>query len=175
VRRRLERRIEALRDGAISKGRADRLRELVSREPEASRVFERTETLGRAVRDACPDPPSAPDPEALILSLRAGLRDIDRELATLPLWRRGLDRVADRMRPALMAGATAAALVVLVALPPLIESPEAVAQPKTAVRSLRQLATPVVVLEGGDGATIIWVLDPANPDLSLGHGPEGWA
>jgi hypothetical protein len=107
--------------------------------------------------------------------LRAGLREIDRDLEALPLWRRGLDRVADRMRPALVAGATAAALIVLVALPPLIRSPEAVAQTKTAVRSLRQLATPVVVLQGGDGTTIIWVLDPESPDLSFEHVAEGWA
>jgi hypothetical protein len=175
VRRRLERRIEALRDGAISKRRADRLHDLIGREPEASRVFQRTEVLGRAVRDAYPDPPRGPDPEALIVRLRAGLREIDRDLEALPLWRRGLDRVADRMRPALVAGATAAALIVLVALPPLIRSPEAVAQTKTAVRSLRQLATPVVVLQGGDGTTIIWVLDPESPDLSFEHVAEGWA
>jgi hypothetical protein len=43
------------------------------------------------------------------------------------------------------------------------------------VRSLRQLGTPVMVLRGANGATIIWVFDVADPDLSLGGVAGAWS
>ena len=81
MRRRLHRRIEALRDGALAPRRARLAREQLESDPEAARVLRRTEALGRAIHDSWTEGPPGPDPEALVERLRPGLARIDRELA----------------------------------------------------------------------------------------------
>jgi hypothetical protein len=177
VRGRVHRRIEALRDGALSDDAARKLRQKVDQEPEAARVLEQTELLGRAIREAWNDGPPAPDPDRLIAQFRPGLARIDRELADHGRGRRLFDRVFPLRRPAVTLAAAAAALALFIGLPsifPLVESSGvAHAETATVIRSLRQQDKPVLVLEGADGATIIWVLDEEDPDISSGSPSRG--
>jgi hypothetical protein len=184
MRRRLHRRIEALRDEALPPHRAQPLRERLESDPEAAHIFRRTEALGQAIREAWTDAPPGPDPEALLARLRPDLARADREIAEQGAKWHLLDRVkawlVGARRPVLAAGAAAAAVTLLVLLPPLMRviPPAGVARAEdtTVVRSLRQQEKSVFVLEGGDGATIIWVLDEGIPESSS-RTPlaEGWA
>jgi hypothetical protein len=184
MRGRLHRRIEALRDGALPPRRARLVRERLESDPEAARILRRTEALGRAIHEAWTEGPPGPDPEALVERLRPGLARIDRELAEEGTGRRLLDRVVAWLvgarGPVLATGAFAAALALLVFLstflPVIPPSGVARAEETTVVRSLRQQGNSVFVLEGEDGATIIWVLDEGNPDTSSRtYLVDGWA
>jgi hypothetical protein len=78
------------------------------------------------------------------------------------------------------AGAAAAAVLLILLLPPIFsDAPTpgiARAEGATAVRSLRQQMDPVLVFEGGDGVTIIWIFEQPEPDLSSGDSMMGgWA
>lgn len=177
MRMRDERRIQALRDGALSSRVAARLRERIRDDAEAQRLLRSTEGLGRALR-ALDDAPTGPDPDAWMRRIRAGLREVDAEVERLPAWRRLLDRSGERLRPTLAVGAAATALVLLTLFSPVgIDGPAGpgVARAGTTVRSVRDLGTPVIVLEGGDGTTIIWLVDPDDADLSRTHPFEGLA
>jgi hypothetical protein len=82
------------------------------------------------------------------------------------------------MRPALVAGAVAAALLALTLIWPILPTtpgPGVAHAADTTVRSLRQLGTPVMVLTGASGSTIIWIFDEADPDLSLGGVAGAWS
>ena len=184
MRGRLHRRIEALRDGALPPRRTRQLRERLERDPEAARILRRTEALGRAVREAWTEGPPGPDPEALVARLRPDLAPIDREIAEGRPSQRLLERIGHPLlgsrRPVFAAGAVAAALALIVLLPTLLPviPPAGVARAEdaTVVRSLWQQENPVFVLEGEDGATIIWVLDEGDPDTSSRTSfSEGWA
>lgn len=166
--RRMRRRLEALRDGALPLDASRRLSESLRDDPLATRILEETEVLGGAVREAWREGPPARDPERLIAELRPGLARIDRELAGRGGARRLLDRLVSwpPRVPTLATGAIAAALALVVLLPPLLRTSPVLADPTTLVRSLRQQEMPVFVLNGGDGTTIIWVIDEEDPDLS---------
>ncbi len=178
MRRRLERRIEAFRDGGLPGPQARRIKARVEQDMEAARILGRTDALGQLVREAWTEGPEGPDPDALIDHLRPGLLRVDRELADRPIWRPPIERAARWIRPAVFAGATAAALFALTILPTLYPPAEGpgVAQADTPVRSLRAPGAAVMVIEGGDGVTIIWVLDQEDiPDSSRQSRPGGWA
>jgi hypothetical protein len=176
VRVRDRRRIEAFRDGALPPDAARRLRQRMQEDVEAARVVEQTEVLGRAVREAWTDGPSGPDSEWLLAQVRPGLARIDRELAEEGGLRTIRDRAARWLMPVWNArwavSAAAAGLALLLLLPtllPVTQTPGlAHAEAGTVIRSLQQQERPVLVLEGADGATIIWVLDEEDPDVSSG-------
>ena len=174
--RRLRRRLEALRDGALPLEASRRLSESVRNDPLATRVLEETELLGRAVRESWREGPPAGNPDRLIAELRPGMARIDRELGERGSSVRILDRLLSWMPPApsLAAGAMVAALALVVLLPPLLRTSPVLVEPTTLVQSLRQREQPVFVLNGGDGTTIIWVLDEEDPDLSEGTSVGGW-
>ncbi|MEE8559055.1 MAG: hypothetical protein V3T14_14320 [Myxococcota bacterium] len=176
MKRRLRRRLEALRDGALPLDVARRLSESLRDDPLATRILQETEVLGRAVREAWRDGPPAPDPERLIAKLRPGLARIDRELAGRGGARQLLDRLVSwpPRVPTLVTGVMAAALALVVLLPPLLRTSPVLVEPTTQVLSLRQKENAVFVLNGWDGTTIIWVLDEEDPDLSEATSVGGW-
>jgi hypothetical protein len=173
--RRLVRRVEAFRDGALSPKQASRVRDRLERDSDAADVLRRTEALGRVIHETWTDAPPAPDTESLLARLRPGLGRVDRQLEERSFPTRLGERLwagVPSLRPmAVPAGIAAAVVGLLLLLPPLFPNigGPGIAQASTEVRSLRSpQSVTVFVLEGGEGCAIIWVVEreAADPDLS---------
>ena len=191
MRRTSERRLDAYRDGELSPGHRQRVEQRLAGDPEAARRVADTEQMGRAIRSAWSDGPPVPPADYLIAALRPEMRRIDRELAEDGALPRLLGRLRHAFRPA-PAGvfAVACALLLYLALPSLFPAEPAaplVAQAPTVLAAaveaeeefapiydLAQSDQALMILQGEDGSTVIWVLDEPEP-LSAAPAADGWA
>lgn len=191
MRRRLEDKISLYRDGELPERERGRVEKRVARDPLARSYLGRVNWLGKRVRDSWKEGPPAPSPEYLISTLRPQMDRVDRELRSERL-SRGLAWLRHSLRPApsfALAGAVALLLFVTLPVEPPTEvvAPEAV-QPApraiaiadrgplsdTPIYDLAEGDSPLMILEGADGSTLIWILD--EPDqLSYGIAAEEWA
>jgi anti-sigma factor RsiW len=191
-RRRLEKQVEAYRDGALPASQVERLRRQLETDAEARVALARHEALGRLTREAWRDGPTAPAPEHLISMLRPAMARIDAELDDVRLrrWRGWLTPF-----PVAALGAAAAAILAFAILDPGTPLPSdpsqrqaaapvheaapssppveavAVAQPEPQgeipVYDLAQGDSPLMLFEDG-GTTFIWLIEPerSKDDLS---------
>lgn len=190
MKRRDEKRIEALLDGAAREGDE----RWVGADAERAAYLSRTRALGRVISEAWTEGPPAPSPEYVISALRPEMARIDAERAARRPLRRVSERASQWLRPlpiAALAGAAGLALVVLTSLNPPPDSSSAIrlgaaeslaAAPvarsadfdsPTTIYDLAQGNSPVMIFEADDGATVLWMLE--DEGLSgLGVAP-GWA
>jgi anti-sigma factor RsiW len=192
VKRRLEKKLWAYRDGDLSERARARVEQRVDRDPEVASALRDAGVLGDAIRGAWNEGPCAPAPEYLIAALRPELTLIDEELrAPGPLGRavHALRSALSPMPAAVLAGACGLAL--LIAVPSLFVPPGSGSVPNTVARyrvlpvivgesssetpiyDLAQGESPLMILEGEDGSTLIWILD--EPDQVSGVSGKGWA
>jgi hypothetical protein len=192
MRRRLERRVDAYRDGGASPRARAALERRATPGSEADRLLRDREALGSAIREAWTEGPPAPAPAAWIADLRRGLAAVDAELE-----REGpLTALLGRFRefrlqpvPVLAVGAAAAAVLAVLLIPtdgeresaPIATAFEAGAEP---IRVAEADQAEVYDLQG-DGlvmvfdeleATLIWVVEEPDDLSGRFSGPdEGWA
>jgi anti-sigma factor RsiW len=117
-----DKRVSAYADGALEGTRRTRLERELDRDPALRETLERTQSLGRLVRDAWTDGPPAPPTDFLIASLRSQLTAIDRERRARPAWQQALEHARVKLGhwfgPVPIATSAAAAfLLALVLLP----------------------------------------------------------
>jgi anti-sigma factor RsiW len=200
---RLERRIQAYLDGALSPSESQRLERVIARNEEASRSLESNRALGAAIRAAWTDGPPSPTADALLRAIRPELTAIDREVPSRPSIRAALGHIGSLLQPLrvpVLAGTVAAvAFLMFVAIPPDEQStssqPPALSgsqEPMTAlppvpptppltvavadtIYDLDQGDGSVTIFEGDEGATIIWVGEDEDEISRLDAGLEGWA
>jgi hypothetical protein len=100
---RLERAIEAYRDGALSPRRRRKIEGILERDGDAQRHLEEGRALGRLIRQAWNEGPPSPPPERFLAAIRADLQRIDaerarsrrsRRLVLRPVWLRPLPYLA---------------------------------------------------------------------------------
>ncbi len=195
MRRSLERRLDAYRDGAVSAGERGRLERRIAADPLAAGRVREIELLGRAVRGAWTEGPNPPSAEYLIASLRPELRRFDAELAR----EGGLALLLGRLRdgllgfrpvPAAALGACAA-LLIFFAFPAQFAPPEGVTLRETQLRDfalpepepavvmpiydLAQGESALMILAGEDGSTVIWILEDPEQLSSAPLVADRWA
>jgi anti-sigma factor RsiW len=201
-RSRLERKLQAYLDGALSASDRRRLERLIERDAEVRRSLERNRALGAALRTAWTGGPPAPPADALLRAIRPELAAIDRELESRPSLEAAFGQLGNLLRPLrvpVLAGTAAAvAFLIFIAIPPDGVAPPPPPAPPQAERPVAELppapeSAPVAVaaadtiyeldqgegsvtiLEGGEGATIIWVVEDEDEISRLDAGAEGWA
>ena len=187
MRERWRRQLEAYRDGALPIGRRERLERLLRSDPESAQALEEIESLGTAVRAAWTEGPPAPTPEYLIQALRPALARADAELVRPSRLRRALTDALDFVRPtpigALVASAAAVLLFILSYPQPLwdggsIDVPiETQLNVPRAIYDLGSVQVPILVFEGEDGSTFIWLVEDDAEEGLTRHWTEsdGWA
>ena len=187
MKRRTEKLLDAYRDGALAPRKRERVEQWLRGEAGARERVEQIDGIGRAVRAAWTDAPPAPAPEYLIAALRPELTRIDAELASDTLLRRVSGWLTELRRPlpaAALVGACALALFALLPadavqpnIPGLAQKFQIKAGGSVTASPFYDLAQgdkPLLIFEGKDGSTVIWVLD--DPDqLSRGSDSDGWA
>ncbi len=191
LRRSREQKVDAYRDGALSpRARAAFERRLAS-DAATQAQLRRSDALGRAVREIWSEGPPAPRVDLVIQALRPQMARADAELAKRASAARWISRVRDLLGPVPLAAAGAAALLALALASPALmqgfgiqgpgldgrgESGFAVSAagigvpsmaPPSAIYDLSQEGAPLMIFQGADGSTVIWILE--NPDQqSLG-------
>lgn len=173
--RRRELRIDAYRDGALSPRARAAFQRRLDADPEARIRLRRNEALGQVVREVWSDGPPAPRVDLMIQALRPQLAQIDAELAERPRLAYWLARARDVLGPVPLAVAGAAAVLALaLASPALFQGPAGgsvvstagIAAPglssPSAIYDLSQEGGSLMIFEGPDGSTVIWILE--NPD-----------
>jgi len=169
----LEKRLEAYRDGMTNARERARVEKVLARDPEAAAHLRTTEWLGRNVREAWGEGPPAPSPERILTMIRPALRQIDAERAAARETRWNW-RAAFAPLPVGALAATAALALFLIPFEielPRVQvasllAPQAV-QPvaheslesPSAIYDLAQGDKPVMVFEAQDGSTVIWLLE----------------
>lgn len=191
MKRARERRLDAFRDGELAPRARERVQRSLTRDPDAVRRVDDTERLGRAVRSAWSEGPPVPSADYLIAVLRPELRRIDRELEEEV---GAFSRLLGRLRLAVQPGPTGAlaaacALALFLALPTLFPDGPAVkiaafepawgvaaseSEEFAPIYDLAQSDRSLMILQGEDGSTVIWVLDEPEP-LSAAPNADGWA
>lgn len=180
LRRTREQRVDAYRDGALSaRARAAFERRLAS-DPGTQAQLRRSDALGRAVREIWSEGPPAPRVDLVIQALRPQMVRADAERASPTPAARWISHVRDLLGPVPLAAAGAAALLALaLAGPGLMQdfglqgsgSGSAVSAagfavpsmaPPSAIYDLSQEGAPLMIFQGADGSTVIWILE--NPD-----------
>ncbi len=115
----LEKRVSAYVDGALRGPKREQLERELGADSLLAQQVTRSRALGKLVREAWTEGPTAPAPEYLLAAIRPTLAEIDRERNARPAWQRALDsvfaRVAAALRPS-PAFATAAAVAFVAAL-----------------------------------------------------------
>jgi anti-sigma factor RsiW len=187
MKRRTEKLLDAYRDGALAPRKRERVEQWMRGEAGARERIEQIDGIGRAIRVAWTDAPPAPAPEYLIAALRPELARIDDELAGDGMLRRLSGWLSELFRPlpaAALVGACALALFALLPIDAAQPNIPGLAQ-KFQIRAGRSVTAspfydlaqgdrPLLIFEGADGATVIWVLD--DPDqLSFASDSDGWA
>ncbi len=188
MRRGLERRLDAYRDGALTASERERLAQRLAADPASARRVRSTEQLGEAVRLSWNEGPPSPSPEYLIAALRPELRRVEAELGRAGRLAGFAERLAHELRallpsPALGAAALAG-LLLFFTFPSLVEPPHGALPASTLTRfSVPETATiydlaqdemPLMILQDEDGAAVIWILE--NPEqLFQSPGVDGWA
>ena len=142
----VERWLDLYHDGELRGFRKWRFERLLRRNPGLQRELETRAQLGALIREAAPEPES-PD---LWAGIALGLQRAEDEVPS-PWWREWLRPL--RVAPVLAGAAAALALFVV----PSGEEPGI--QGEGVVRSIVSKGRPVVVLDDGEEATIIWFLD----------------
>lgn len=137
--------------------------------------------LARLVREAWSEGPAAPSVDRLLADLRHGLARIDRELEAVPArpgWRAVLQSLFAPAAVGGLAGAAAVAVLALVMLsgepgiaPTQASAPSRIAAVRPAsvddaspISDLHS-SSALLVFEGDDGSTVIWVVE-GNDDES---------
>ena len=118
MRRRIDRRIEAYHDGALSRSGRERVERLLRRDLAGGRHLQKTAALGGMIREAWTEGPPAPTPEHLIAALRPAMTRLDAERAAASLSERILEQLVSWARPAATAAVAGAAAVALFLLLP---------------------------------------------------------
>jgi anti-sigma factor RsiW len=88
----IDKRVSAYADGALDGARRARLERELEEDAELREGLQRTQALGRLVRDAWNEGPPAPSADFLLASLRSELAAIDRERRAQPAWQQALER-----------------------------------------------------------------------------------
>ena len=198
MRRRVEQRLAAYRDGEGSRRERRRAECRIEYDSEARRHVDRTEQLGRAVRDAWVEGPPPPAPEYLIAALRPELARVDEALVRdWPARALGWARWTFRPAPAFALVGGLALLLLFVQTPqdgadapglPADSAPTLAALPSsgallanTAIEPLEDTTiydlavgdSSLMILQGADGSTLIWILE--EPDRLSLAALDGWA
>ena len=118
MRRRVEKRIEAFRDGALSRSEDERVERLLRTDPASDRHLRQTKALGGMIREAWAEGPPGPTPEHLLAALRPAMARVDAERAEASLSERILEQLVSWARPAATAAVASAAAVALFLLLP---------------------------------------------------------
>ncbi len=118
MRRRVERRIEAYHDGALSRSERERVEALLRRDLASERHLHQTEAVRGMIREAWTEGPPAPTPEHLIAALRPAMARVDAERAAASRLERMLEQLVSWARPAATAAVAGAAAVALFLLLP---------------------------------------------------------
>jgi hypothetical protein len=188
MRRGLERRLDAYRDGALTTAERERLAQRLAADPASAERVRSTEQLGQAVRLSWTEGPPSPSPDYLIAALRPELRRVDAELGRAGRLIGFAERLVEELRallpsPALGAAALAG-LLMLFTFPSLVEPPHQAlpassltnfSVPETAtIYDLAQDEMSLMILQDEDGAAVIWILE--QPE-QLFEAPvvDGWA
>jgi len=184
--RRIERQLDALRDGLLKLPEAEDLERRLASDTEEGRRMRRTVALGDAVRIAWQEGPEVPAVEALLVRLRPALDRVDAEVRQPSALARAVAALRDGPEwvPALAtAGAAAGLVLALLAVQPVAtEAPTVVAQAlpereappierETVVYDLEQQGGAVLVFDA-EAATILWAGDGAE-DLTRSDLPSG--
>jgi hypothetical protein len=181
-RRRLERQLDALRDGLLDEREVGEIEHLLASPSNAGRFLRRTSALGSAVRGAWQDGPAAPPPERILTAIRPAMARIDAEVdapSRLTRWLASL-REAPRLALSLATVSVACVLVlaVLVARPPTdLESHPAVGVETERESPVYDLASESgsVMLYEADDVTILWMSEDED-EVSRQPTPRGgWA
>jgi anti-sigma factor RsiW len=185
-RRRLERQLDALRDGLLDEREAREVEHLLESSSDAGHFLRRTSALRSAVRDAWQDGPAAPPAEQILSALRPELDRVDAEVDAPSRLRRWLATVreAPRLAPSLATAGAALvlALAILVAPPPTgTESPSPeggqdapLSASESTVYDLVAESGSVMLYEADD-VTILWVSDDEDEVSRHGTPRAGWA
>ena len=88
----MDKRLSAYVDGVLPDARRARLEREMERDPALREALQRTQSLGRLVRDSWSEGPPAPPTDFVIASLRSQLHAIDRERRARPAWQQALER-----------------------------------------------------------------------------------
>jgi anti-sigma factor RsiW len=88
----MDKRLSAYVDGVLPDARRARLEREMERDPALREALQRTQSLGRLVRDSWSEGPPAPPTDFVIASLRSQLHGIDRERRARPAWQQALER-----------------------------------------------------------------------------------
>ena len=177
MRRSLEQRLDAYRDGALSEAECERLAKRLAADSESADRVRSTELLGQAVRLSWTEGPPAPAPEYLIAALRPELRRIDSELGRAGRLAGLAERLAHELRALLpsptFAAAALAGLLMLFTAPSLLEPPHGSLRASSLTNfSIPEVATiydlaqgeqPLMILQDEDGAAVIWILETPEP------------
>jgi len=135
----------------------------------------RENALGSLIRESWTEGPESPSPEMLIALLRPKLAEVDRERNARPGWMRIFDSARESFQAVPgFALAAACALAMLYFMPvdsvPNLADGTAAAsvtemQVENPVYPIYDLAgeKPLMILEGEDGSTVIWILDQPEP------------
>ncbi len=118
MRRRIDRRIEAYHDGALSRSAREKVERLLRKDLAGGRHLQKTAALGGMIREAWTEGPPAPTPEHLIAALRPAMTRLDAERAAASLSERILEQLVSWARPAATAAVAGAAAVALFLLLP---------------------------------------------------------
>ncbi len=179
MKRRLEQKIDAYRDGALSERGRDAFERRLAGAPDIQAHLRRSEALGRAVREVWGEGPPAPRVDLVIQALRPEMARVDAEnaqgaplVASLRDW---LGRARDLLGPVPLAAAgAAAALALALAGPGLWQNSDPASGTGRAVSvagigapsfsspsgiyDLSQDA-PLMIFQGEAGETVIWILE----------------
>ena len=181
--RRIERKLDAYRDGALY-GRARAVVERrIANDSEAERRVRNTDRLGQAIRSAWSDGPQAPRVDYLIGALRPELVGVDAEIERARLWPRLARGFQAAVRPGSAAALVGACALALFTLLP-VEVPQTIAtrvadfrvdepSSQTQIYDLAQGESPLMIFQGQDGSAVIWILD--EPDQLSQLSGDGWA
>lgn len=190
-----DKRVSAFADGALEGARRERMERELERDPVLRETLERTQSLGRLVREAWTEGPPAPPTDFLIASLRSELAKIDRERRARPAWQQSLERVritlAHWFGPAPIAASAAAAfLLALVVLPRAMEqvggldaqlpgittshgTPGLSLFPAGSVSRSPRSAAPFAPADYSDGAASVYDVAPSERPAMIFRGKDG--
>ncbi len=115
----LDKRVSAYVDGALRGAKREQLERELDADARLAGQVQRSRALGRLVREAWTEGPTAPSPDFLLAAIRPALAEVDRERSARPLWQRRVDSAFARLGAALRPSpvfATAAAVAFVAAL-----------------------------------------------------------